>query len=86
MSESPSIQAKVNVKSILSLTFSICALFIWLLGVPAIILGAMAKGEIDKSKGEQNGVIMAISGIVLGAVFGLAGMVRAIDLLESWGY
>lgn len=52
---------------ILSVT---CCCF--LLGVPAIVLGVLARQEIAASGGRQDGGGMALAGIVLGAV-GLAG-------------
>ena len=53
-----------------------------LAGVPAIILGYMAKKEIDASSGSQAGRGMATAGIVLGVV----GIVFSILAVVFFGF
>jgi hypothetical protein len=42
--------------------------FLWVGFVPALIVGFIAKGQIDSSGGTQSGRGLAIAGIVLGLV------------------
>ncbi|WP_019146428.1 DUF4190 domain-containing protein [Aeromicrobium massiliense] len=51
---------------ILGILGLVCCCF--LLGVPAIVLGILARQEIDASGGRQDGGGMALAGLVLGAV------------------
>ncbi|TCI99793.1 DUF4190 domain-containing protein [Aeromicrobium sp. IC_218] len=57
---------------ILGIVGLVCCCF--LLGVPAIVLGVLARQEVAASGGRQDGGGMALAGIVLGAV-GLLGTV-----------
>jgi hypothetical protein len=50
--------------------------------VPALILGIMARKEIDASGGRQSGRGMAIAGIILGIV----GIIVSILFIAFWGY
>lgn len=61
---------RTNSKAIWALVLGIlsfvCCGFV--AGIPAIILGNMAKNEIDASGGVQSGRGMAVAGLVLGIV------------------
>ncbi len=50
--------------------------------IPALILGIMARKEIDASGGSQSGRGMAIAGIVLGIV----GIIVSLLIIAFWGY
>ena len=50
--------------------------------IPALILGIMARKEIDASGGNQTGRGMAIAGIILGIV----GIIVSILMIAFWGY
>jgi hypothetical protein len=50
--------------------------------IPALILGIMARKEIDASAGSQSGRGMAIAGIILGIV----GIVVSVLFIAFWGY
>ena len=50
--------------------------------IPALILGIMARKEIDASGGSQSGRGMAIAGIILGIV----GIVLSLAIIAFWGY
>ncbi|MFZ0141341.1 MAG: DUF4190 domain-containing protein [Aeromicrobium sp.] len=50
--------------------------------IPALILGIVARKEIDASGGTQTGRGMAIAGIILGIV----GIVISILFVVFWGY
>ncbi|HEU5198087.1 MAG TPA: DUF4190 domain-containing protein [Ktedonobacterales bacterium] len=58
---------QTNGKAIAAMVLGLC-IFIagFLTGIPAIILGHMALGEINRSGGMQDGRGMAITGLVLG--------------------
>ncbi|HET7356258.1 MAG TPA: DUF4190 domain-containing protein [Nocardioidaceae bacterium] len=61
---------QTNKKAVWALVLGIlsivpCSIFA---GIPAIILGSMARSEIDASGGLQSGRGMAVSGLVLGIV------------------
>ncbi len=64
-------QPQTNNKAIISLILGICS---WALalniigGIPAIIFGHMAMGEIDRSGGTQTGKPLALTGLILGYV------------------
>jgi putative exporter of polyketide antibiotics len=71
---------KTNSKAIWSLVLGILGLVCcgFFTGIPALILGNMAKKEIDTSGGAQSGRGMAQAGFILGIiaiVFGLIGVV-----------
>lgn len=53
----------------------LCCTFGGLIGILAIILGVIGRGEIAKSNGTQTGAGMAIAGIATGAVALLAVVV-----------
>ena len=64
-----------NGKATASMIFGLCSFLVWFIaGVPAIILGHMALGEINASNGTQGGRGQAITGLILGylSVAGLA--------------
>lgn len=50
--------------------------------IPALILGIVARKEIDASGGSQTGRGMAIAGIILGIV----GIVVSVLFIVFWGY
>jgi hypothetical protein len=50
--------------------------------IPALILGIIARKEIDASGGSQTGRGMAIAGIVLGIV----GIIVSVAMIAFWGY
>ncbi len=55
-------------KAIASLTLGVCFFLACLTGVPAIILGRRALGDIDRSGGQLKGRGLATAGITLGAI------------------
>ncbi len=58
-----------NSKSIWALVLGILGILCCgILGIPAIILGKQAQGEIDSSGGAQSGRGMATAGFVLGII------------------
>ena len=80
------VQPQTNSKAIWALVLGIlgllcCGLFA---GIPAIVLGNMARGEIDASGGLQTGRGMAVAGFVLGIV-DVAATVIAIIVGMSTG-
>ena len=64
------IKAQPSTKAILSLVFGILGLTCMciLTGIPAIILGFLARKEIRESKGQKTGNGMAIAGIAMGFI------------------
>ena len=50
--------------------------------IPALILGIVARKEIDASGGRQSGGGMAIAGIILGIV----GIIVSVVFIVFWGY
>lgn len=69
-----------NQKAIWSLVLGILGLVCcgFFAGIPALILGKMAQGEIDASGGLQTGRGMATAGFILGiiaCVFGILGII-----------
>lgn len=79
---------KTNGLSIASLVLGI----VWLYGVGsilALVFGYMAKGQIDRSGGQETGRGLAIAGIVLGWI-GVGGLILilivAIGVSSSSGY
>jgi type II secretory pathway pseudopilin PulG len=63
-------QKKVSTKAVLSMVFGILSLTCTclLLGLPALILGLLAKRDIRRSGGQLSGTGFATAGIVLGIV------------------
>jgi hypothetical protein len=60
---------QTNGKATAALVLGLCTLIAWFLtGIPAIILGHMALGEINRSGGMQDGRGMAITGLVFGYI------------------
>jgi hypothetical protein len=62
---------QVSGKAIAALIFGILTLLMPLFMIPAIILGFVAKGDIQRSQGRLTGGGMALAGLILG-FFGLA--------------
>ena len=80
------VEPQTNSKAIWALVLGIlsiipCGLFA---GIPAVILGNMAKNDIDASGGQQTGRGMAVSGLVLG-IIGIALSVLGFILELSLG-
>jgi hypothetical protein len=80
------VEQQTNKKAIWALVLGIlslvcCGLFA---GIPAIILGQMAKSEIDTSGGLQSGRGMAVAGFVLG-IIGVVWTVVALIVEVSTG-
>ncbi|HEU5044353.1 MAG TPA: DUF4190 domain-containing protein [Nocardioidaceae bacterium] len=80
------VQQQTNKKAIWALVLGIlslvcCGLFA---GIPAIILGNMARSEIDASGGLQSGRGMAVAGFVLG-IIGVVWTIVALILEISTG-
>ena len=80
------VQQQTNKKAIWALVLGIlslvcCGLFA---GIPAIILGNMAKSEIDASGGLQSGRGMAVAGFVLG-IIGVVWTIVALIVEVSTG-
>ena len=80
------VQQQTNKKAIWALVLGIlslvcCGLFA---GIPAIILGNMAKSEIDLSGGLQSGRGMAVAGFVLG-IIGVVWTIVALIVEVSTG-
>lgn len=76
-------QPKANSTATLALVFGIVGLLIGILSVPALVLGYSARGQIDRSGGEQGGRGMAMAGIVLGWVGAVFWVVWLILLLTG---
>jgi hypothetical protein len=51
-----------------------------LTGVPAIVLGILALGEIRRNPGKMGGQGLAVAGISLGAVFAVVGAIVALSV------
>jgi hypothetical protein len=80
------VQQQTSKKAIWALVLGIlsrvcCGLFA---GIPAIILGNMARSEIDASGGLQSGRGMAVAGFVLG-IIGVVWTIVALILEISTG-
>jgi hypothetical protein len=75
--------SRTNALAIASLVFGILWLG-WLGSVLALIFGYVAKAEIDRSGGTQEGRGLAIAGIVLGWV-GIAGLLVVIIVMAAGG-
>jgi hypothetical protein len=74
---SPSRATQMNQKALLSMLLGAVTMFCsCVTGIPALILGFRAIGEIERSRGVQYGRGMAFSGIV----FALAGMAMSLIL------
>jgi len=59
------VQPKTNGFSIAALVLGILWIY-WIGSVLALIFGYVAKGQIERSAGQQSGMGLAIAGIVLG--------------------
>ena len=75
-------QPKTNTKALWSMILGIvglvcCGLFT---GIPALILGNMAKKEIEGSAGAQTGAGMAKAGVILGIIAIVLSVVSGILL------
>ena len=66
----PGVVATTNGKATASLICGIARFFCFgpLLGIPAIILGFLARREIKRTGGQQPGSGVALAGIILGAI------------------
>ena len=73
-------QGGTNSKSVWSLVLGILGLLCcgFFTGIPAIILGRRAQGEIDTSGGMQGGRGMATAGFVLGIIACVWGVISII--------
>jgi hypothetical protein len=60
----------------------LCCTFGGLIGIAALVLGLISRGEIARSNGTQTGSGMAIAGIVTGAI-GIIGFVVIIVLFAT---
>lgn len=69
------VDVPTNGKAIAALVLGLVAFCIWPAGVVALILGSIAKGEIDRSGGRQKGEGLAIWGIVLGVLGAVLGFI-----------
>jgi hypothetical protein len=70
---------KTNGLAVASMVLGIVWLY-WVGSILALVFGYVAKGQIDRSEGQQTGRGMAIAGIVLGWI-GVAFMILAIILV-----
>ena len=82
------VEPQTNKKAIWALVLGIlglvcCGLFA---GIPAIILGNMAKSEIDASSGLQSGRGMAVAGFVLGIIDVVATIVGLVVELSTGAF
>ena len=78
-------QVRTNGLAIASMVLGILWLY-WVGSILALIFGYVAKSQIDKSQGLQNGRGMAITGIVLGWVWmGLLLAITFISVIASLG-
>jgi hypothetical protein len=71
----PAQQTKTNTLAIISLVLGILSLPLFfcygvglLVGIPAFILGLVARNQINNSGGTETGSGLAIAGIILGAI------------------
>ena len=76
MPPDPSAVPGNNSKAIASLVTGVLSLFCcgFVLGVVAIVLGLLARSEIEKSQGMQTGSGLALAGIITGALGILSGI------------
>ncbi len=72
---------RTNGKAIAALVLGLCSFCVGIAGIVALILGIIAKGEIDKSAGRQKGEGLAICGIVLGV---LGAVLNYVFVLANW--
>jgi hypothetical protein len=70
-------------KAIASLVLGLCSFCFGITGIAAIILGSLAKKDIDRYNGHQKGIGMAVWGIVLGALGFILNLSYGIWLLCS---
>lgn len=69
-------------RAVLSLALGIFSLaFGFILGIPAIVLGALARREVTASDGALTGAGMASAALVLGAVGTVIGIAWTVALL-----
>ena len=73
----PSINQKALWSMILGIVavFGLCCIIGGFIGIPAIVLGFLARAEITRSGGTQTGLGMATAGIAIGAVSELGSIV-----------
>lgn len=83
----PSAVPANNSKATASLVLGILSLFCcgFVLGVVAIVLGLLARGEIERSQGTQGGAGLALGGIITGALGVLSGIAFGIAIF-SFGF
>ena len=76
MPPGPSAVPANNSKATASLILGVLSLFCcgFVLGVVAIVLGVLARGEIERSQGLQGGSGLALAGIITGALGILSGI------------
>ncbi len=72
-----------NGKAIAALILGIagCCVLPLILGIPALILGIMARKEIEASNGQQEGNGMAMAGIILGIISIIGGILYLIFMV-----
>ena len=71
-------------RAVLALVFGIFSLaFGFILGIPAIVLGAMARREVTASDGALTGAGMASAALVLGAVGTVIGVAWTAAVLSG---
>lgn len=69
----PAMPDKTSGMAIASLVFGLLAiLFSFLAGIPAVVFGHLARSDIQKSGGRVKGSGMALAGLILGYLFGVA--------------
>lgn len=72
----------ISGKAIASLALGIAAPFVMCLaGVPAIVMGILALRDIRRSQGRARGRGLAVSGIVMGSLFGVVCMPISIVMM-----
>jgi uncharacterized membrane protein len=52
-----------------------------IVGVVAVVLGFIARGEIRRSNGQQTGDGMALAGIIMGAIAFVLGLVIVVFIV-----
>lgn len=69
----PAMAVKTSGLAIASLVFGLLSiLFSFLAGIPAVVFGHLARSDIQKSGGRVKGSGMALAGLILGYLFGVA--------------
>lgn len=69
-------EPKTDGRATMALTLGICSVFClgFFTGIPAVVLGLLAKRDIDRSDGKSGGAGLAIGGIVTGMFGTLASL------------